>query len=170
MTSLGDGVMLAYCARPAVAAGVRIIERVRSSLAVSAHASVHLGTAIARDDDYFGGAVNLIARLLGAAGRDELVATRRVVERTADSQTCEPLGLHEIRGVSEPLEVSASRRQPAEFRRRVLILAGAALRKGESRNDEAEGACPPSVVVAATSWRRLTGARGADPVRLGHRS
>jgi class 3 adenylate cyclase len=46
----------------------------------SVHASVHVGTAIARDGDYFGGAVNLTARLLGAAGRDELVATRPVVE------------------------------------------------------------------------------------------
>jgi class 3 adenylate cyclase len=106
MKSLGDGVMLAYRdAPPAVAAGTRIIERVRSTTPLSVHASVHVGTAIARDGDYFGGAVNLTARLLGAAGRDELVATRPVVERTADSQTWESLGQREIRGVSEPLEV-----------------------------------------------------------------
>ena len=105
MKSLGDGVMLAYGdAPPAVAAGTRIIERVRSTTPLSVHASVHVGTAIARDGDYFGGAVNLTA-LLGAAGRDELVATRPVVERTADSQTWESLGQREIRGVSEPPEV-----------------------------------------------------------------
>jgi hypothetical protein len=34
-----------------------------------------------------------------------LVATRPVVERTADSQTWESFGQREIRGVSEPLEV-----------------------------------------------------------------
>jgi adenylate cyclase len=78
---------------------------VRSTTPLSVHASVHVGTATARDGDYFGGAVNLTARLLGAAGRDELVATRPVVERTADSQTCESLGQREIRGVSEALEV-----------------------------------------------------------------
>ena len=106
MKSLGDGVMLAYGdAPPAVAAGTRIIECVRSTTPLSVHASVHVGTAIARDGDYFGGAVDLTARLLGAAGRDELVATRPVVERTADSQTWESLGQREIRGVSEALEV-----------------------------------------------------------------
>lgn len=58
MKSLGDGVMLAYRdAPPAVAAGTRIIERVRSTTPLSVHASVHVGTAIAGDGHYFGGAV-----------------------------------------------------------------------------------------------------------------
>jgi class 3 adenylate cyclase len=61
--------------------------------------------AMARDGDYFGEAVNLTARLLGAAGHDELVATRPVVRATADSRTWESLGEREIRGVTEPLEV-----------------------------------------------------------------
>jgi len=69
------------------------------------HASVHHGLTIARDGDYFGSAVNLTARLLDAAGRDELVATLPVVERTADSCRWEPLGVREIRGVAQPVEV-----------------------------------------------------------------
>jgi adenylate cyclase len=106
MKSLGDGFMLAYAdAPPAVAAGARIIDRVRTSTPLRVHASVHHGLAIARDGDYFGSAVNLTARLLDAAGRDELVATRPVVERTTDSCKWEPLGAHEIRGVAEPVEV-----------------------------------------------------------------
>lgn len=106
MKSLGDGFMLAYGdAPPAVAAGARIIDRVRTSTPLGVHASVHHGLAIARDGDYFGSAVNLTARLLGAAGHDELVATRPVVERTADLCEWEAIGAREIRGVAEPVEV-----------------------------------------------------------------
>ena len=106
LKSLGDGVMLAYGhAAPAVAAGARIIERVRTSIPLRAHASVHQGVAIARDGDYFGGAVNLAARLLDTAAPDELVATRSVVARTSDRYTWEPMGMREIRGVAQPVEV-----------------------------------------------------------------
>jgi class 3 adenylate cyclase len=67
-------------------------------------ARVHVGTAIARDGDYLGAAINLTARLLGAA---------------AD-----------------------------------LISAAVALGESLSTNHETEEACLPSVIVAATSWRR----------------
>ncbi len=106
MKSLGDGVMLAYADAPAaVAAGARIIDGARRSTPLRVHASVHHGVAIARDGDYFGSAVNLAARLLSTAERDELVATRPVVERTVDSYAWEDIGVRDIRGVAEPVEV-----------------------------------------------------------------
>lgn len=106
MKSLGDGVMLVYGdAAPAVAAGARIIADVRAATPLRAHASVHQGVAIARAGDYFGGTVNLAARLLGTADSDELVATRPVVERTVGSCRWEPIGAHAIRGVAQPVEV-----------------------------------------------------------------
>jgi adenylate cyclase len=88
----------------AVAAGVRIIDGMRASDGPGVHASVHHGHAIPREGDYFGSVVNLTARLLGAAGRDELVATRPVVERCPDV-TWRPGGTHRMRGVEAPLEV-----------------------------------------------------------------
>jgi class 3 adenylate cyclase len=106
MKSLGDGVMLAYGdATPAVEAGARIIADVRAATPLRAHASVHQGVAIARDGDYFGGTVNLAARLLGTARRDELIATRPVVERTAGSCHWQAIGSRAIRGVAQPVEV-----------------------------------------------------------------
>jgi adenylate cyclase len=106
MKWLGDGALLAYDdAEHAVATGARIIDRAREEMALSAHASVHCGVAIARDGDYFGSAVNLTARLLGAAGQDELLATRPVVESTSKSYRWEPAGEREIRGFAEPVEV-----------------------------------------------------------------
>jgi len=106
MKALGDGVMLAYGDAPAaVAAGARIMARARTLTPLCVHASVHFGVAIARDGDYFGRAVNLAARLLDAAGADELVATRSVVESTVDSYAWEPIGVRKMRGVAQPVEV-----------------------------------------------------------------
>src|SRR3954451_8207567 len=76
MKALGDGFMLAYsepCA--AVEAGARVIKAMQVPRMPRVHASVHRGVAIVREGDYFGASVNLSARLLNAADRDELVAT-----------------------------------------------------------------------------------------------
>ena len=102
---LGDGFMLVY-PRPelAVAAGIRIIDGMRTADGPGVHASIHHGHAIPREGEYFGSMVNLAARLLGAAGRDELVATRPVVERCPDV-TWRPDGTHRIRGIKAPVEV-----------------------------------------------------------------
>ena len=98
--------MISYTeASEAVAAGSRIIAAMGDGDTPGVHASVHRGTAIAREGDYFGGAVNIAARLLAVAGRDELVATGSVVEACPDSLPWEPLGAHLVRGVREPVEV-----------------------------------------------------------------
>ena len=106
MKSLGDGVMLSYReADEAVEAGARIIDEMRTDTMPGVHASVHQGVAISREGDYFGGAVNLAARLLGAAGRDELVATAAAVERAGPRFSWEPAGAVRVRGMGEPVEV-----------------------------------------------------------------
>jgi len=102
--SLGDGFMLSY-PEPgeAVAACVRIIEQMRGDDAPGVHASVHHGVVLYREGDYFGRAVNLAARLLGLAGRDELFASEAVVRATAGRFDWESLGDQDIRGFSEPV-------------------------------------------------------------------
>ena len=106
MKALGDGFMLVYGdAVAAVAAGARIIGGMREPELPGVHASVHRGVAVSREGDYFGTAVNLTARLLDAAGCDELVATREVVERATDGFAWEPAGVREVRGVAEPVEI-----------------------------------------------------------------
>jgi adenylate cyclase len=104
--ALGDGQMLAYTQTgEAVRAGSRIIAAMREQGPLHVHASVHCGTAIVREGDYFGGVVNLAARLLAVAGAEELVATRSVVEACGGSYEWTPLGLRHIRGVAERVEV-----------------------------------------------------------------
>ena len=102
---LGDGFMCAYpSADLAVDAGARIIDAMQEPGLPGVHASVHHGLAIPREGDYFGASVNLTARLLGEAGRDELVATRAVIERTLHHEW-RPAGSLRIRGLSREVEV-----------------------------------------------------------------
>ena len=105
LKTLGDGYMLSYPEpAAAVAACVRIIEQMRSDDTPGVHASVHHGVALYREGDYFGKAVNLAARLLGQAGRGELVASEAVARATEGLFDWEHLGSRRIRGLSEPVE------------------------------------------------------------------
>ena len=100
--ALGDGFMLTY-REPgeAVAACVRIIEQMRGAGAPGVHAGVHQGVVLYREGDYFGRAVNLAARLLGLAGRDEIFASEEVVHATAGRFDWESDGPRGIRGFGE---------------------------------------------------------------------
>ena len=104
--SLGDGAMLVY-GNPvdAVTDGSRVIAAMRAPGLPGVHASVHRGTAIARSGDYFGGAVNLAARLLALARRDELLATAEVVEACGETHAWTPTGERTLRGVATPVSV-----------------------------------------------------------------
>jgi adenylate cyclase len=105
MKSLGDGFMLCYGdVHQAVAAAARILAGMRDAHGPGAHASVHRGVAIARDGDYFGSAVNLAARLLAAARRDQLVATASVARATDTGLAWVPAGVLRMRGFAEPIE------------------------------------------------------------------
>lgn len=102
---LGDGFMLIYREpAAAVAAGKRIIEEMSSAGEPGVHASVHHGPAVPREGDYFGQAVNLAARLLVLAERDELLATTPVVERSPDFEW-EHCGSERVRGFSDEVQV-----------------------------------------------------------------
>jgi class 3 adenylate cyclase len=105
--ALGDGVMLAYDdAGEAVARGARMIAAMRAHEGMpGVHASVHKGVAIVREGDYFGGTVNVAARLLNAAGRDELIATRPVVDASGDRFSWQAAGKVRVRGVRDRIEL-----------------------------------------------------------------
>ena len=105
--ALGDGYMLAFPdAGEGVEACLHVIERMHEESALGVHAGVHRGVALYRDGDYFGRSVNLAARLLALAGKDELVASEAVVGATRKGFDWRPGGPHRIRGVSEPVEIS----------------------------------------------------------------
>jgi class 3 adenylate cyclase len=104
--TLGDGAMLVYDEpADAVAAGGRVIAAMRAPGLPAVHASAHRGVAIARSGDYFGGSVNLAARLLALARGDELLATEEVVKRCRGTFEWKPAGERTLRGVATAVAV-----------------------------------------------------------------
>ncbi len=69
------------------------------------HGGMHQGVVVRREGDYFGGAVNLAARLLALAGSGELLATRAAVERASDQDKWTALGSHKLRGLRAEVEI-----------------------------------------------------------------
>ena len=84
--TIGDAIML-RCdeARAAVELGLRVVDEVdaRPQFPI-VRVGMHTGPAIERDGDWFGAAVNLAARVSGAAGGDEVLLTE--VTREAAGQ------------------------------------------------------------------------------------
>lgn len=103
---LGDGAMLVYPdAAEAVAAWRRFRAAMTDPGAPALHGGMHQGVAVRREGDYFGGAVNLAARLLALAGSGELLATRAAVERASDQDKWTALGSHKPRGLRTEVEI-----------------------------------------------------------------
>ena len=103
---LGDGAMLVY---PEAAEAVAAWRRFRAAMAdpgaLALHGGMHQGVVVRREGDYFGGAVNLAARLLALAGSGELLATRAAVDRASRADTWMALGRHRLRGLRAEVEI-----------------------------------------------------------------
>ena len=104
--NLGDGAMLVYPdAGQAVAAWRRFTLAMSGPGALALHGGMHQGVVVRREGDYFGGAVNLAARLLALAGSGELLATRAAVEATHAAGQWRALGTRRVRGLDSEIEV-----------------------------------------------------------------
>ena len=102
---MGDGAMLVFSdAAEAVAAWRRFRAAMAGAGAQALHGGLHQGVAVRREGDYYGGAVNLAARLMMLAGSGELLATHAAVER-AGEQTWTALGARKLRGLRAPIEI-----------------------------------------------------------------
>ena len=103
---LGDGAMLVYPdSAEAVAAWRRFSIAMREPGMPALHAGMHQGVVVRREGDYFGGAVNLAARLLALAGSGQLLATRAAVERAGDADAWTALGSRKLRGLRSEVEI-----------------------------------------------------------------
>ncbi len=107
---LGDGYMLVYADVPAALdVGRRVVAAMQDPDLPSVHASAHQGTAISREGDYFGGAVNLAARLLSVAEGNELVVTAATAQADPGAGEWESAGSVRMRGVRDPVDVVRQR-------------------------------------------------------------
>jgi adenylate cyclase len=78
--------------------------------APSVRVGIHHGPAVERAGDYFGAAVNLAARVSGLAGGGEVLVSGSTAALVPDLEgvVYESRGRHELRNVSEPVELFAA--------------------------------------------------------------
>lgn len=108
--SIGDAVML-HAEDPAAAVHIacHIVDEIGARHAFpTVRVGVHTGAAVERDGDWFGGAVNVAARIVGVAEEREVLVTAATraaaAERLPDLEFL-PAGARRLKNVAEPVEV-----------------------------------------------------------------
>ena len=113
--TIGDALMLRVPEpADAVLLGLRIAHDILSGHGAPAvRVGMHHGTAIERDGDYIGGAVNLAARVSAAATGGEVLLTAQTAALApeVDAVLYESRGRQTLRNVREPVELVAAIRQ-----------------------------------------------------------
>ncbi len=124
---LGDGVCAVFGEAPAALAAALGAQRRLAGLAtpaggpVRARMAIHAGPAEARDDDWFGPALNRVARLLAVAHGGQILVSAAARERAADGLPAGvelvDLGRHRLKDLEAPLGVwqLAHPELPADF-------------------------------------------------------
>ena len=107
--TLGDGVLATF-----VSAHQAIVAAQRCAAAGSAadlplHLGIHAGDVIRDDDNVFGGAVNIAARVSAMSQPGEVLVTSTVRDlgRTAATANFVDRGTHDLKGIEEPVHVYA---------------------------------------------------------------
>ena len=100
---LGDGLMAVFTsARQAIECGVRV-SAAADETALGLHLGLHAGDVIREDDNVFGGAVNIAARVAALAPPGEVLVseTVRSLARTSTTVRFESRGPHALKGVED---------------------------------------------------------------------
>ena len=108
---LGDGVLALFTsAREAIEAATRCAAAV-SHGGLPLHVGLHAGDVIREENNVYGGAVNIAARISGLSAPGEVLVsdTVRGLARTSAGVSFEDRGEQALKGVSEPVRVFAVR-------------------------------------------------------------
>ena len=106
---LGDGVMAVFTsARQAIECALSC-NAATEGTGLQLHLGIHAGDVIREENNVYGGAVNIAARIAGASAAGELLVsdTVRSLARTSANVVFEDRGEHELKGVGEPQRLFA---------------------------------------------------------------
>jgi adenylate cyclase len=106
---LGDGVMFHFREPTGgVIAALEMIDAVSAAGLPPAHVGLDTGPVVFQGGDYFGRTVNLAARIGEQAAPGQVLVTQEIVDRVVpDGIAFEPIGVVELKGVSEPVLLHA---------------------------------------------------------------
>ena len=107
--TLGDGVLLhTDCASAGLGLAVRLMAELgRRDRRLGLRVAVHTGTAVPRDGDWFGAAVNTVARVSAVVRTGELVATAAALHAAEPGPPATSLGTQRFKHVQLPVELFA---------------------------------------------------------------
>lgn len=106
--TLGDGVLAVFTsAKSRRLPAPRPCHDAASVAGLSLHAGIHAGDVIREDDNVYGGAVNIAARIaaVSAAGETLVSDTVRSLARTSAGVTFDDRGEHTLKGIDDPVRV-----------------------------------------------------------------
>jgi adenylate cyclase len=121
---IGDALMLLVDeAGAAVDLGLALVDEVGSRPGFPViRAGMHTGTAVERNGDWYGAAVNLAARVSGTAGGNEVLLTEATREAAGSLEGVElrARGVHRFKNVGDPVRLYAALREGRELAELVI--------------------------------------------------
>lgn len=111
---LGDGVLAVFTSARQAIEGALACGRAGVDAGLSLHLGLHAGDVIREENNVYGGAVNIAARIsaLSSPGEVLVSGTVRSLARTSAGVAFEDKGERELKGVSEPVRVWSVREAP----------------------------------------------------------
>jgi class 3 adenylate cyclase len=108
---LGDGVLATFASARDAIEGALACAQAGDGAGLPLHLGLHAGDVIREENNVFGGAVNIAARVAAAAGPGETLVSQTVrdLARTSAGVSFEDRGERELKGIEEPLRVFAVR-------------------------------------------------------------
>jgi class 3 adenylate cyclase len=108
---LGDGVLATFPAASQAIDAALHCGSAGAEQALPLHLGLHAGDVIREQDNVFGGAVNIAARISALSARGEVLVSDvvRALARTSAGVTFEDRGEHALKGITEPQRVYAVR-------------------------------------------------------------
>jgi class 3 adenylate cyclase len=113
--TLGDGVLATFPAASLAIDAATQCAAAGERLGLPLHVGLHAGDVIREDNNVFGGAVNIAARISALAAPGEVLVsdTVRSLARTSAGVTFDDRGEHALKGVADPQRVFAVRKDGA---------------------------------------------------------
>ena len=109
--TLGDGILATFAAASHAVAGALACAAAGEGQGMPVHVGLHAGDVIREDENVFGGAVNIAARISALSAAGEVLVSRTVADlaRTSAGVAFEDRGEHALKGVGEAVRVYAVR-------------------------------------------------------------
>jgi class 3 adenylate cyclase len=104
---LGDGVLATFASAAQAIDAARRCRALSAASELRLHMGLHAGDVIREENNVFGGAVNIAARISGLSAPGEVLVSRTVADlaRTSAGVAFEDRGEHALKGIEEPVRV-----------------------------------------------------------------